>query len=79
MTNSQIIQNFEEYRRILLAENGLSNLNISEGERLKHKQLLEANIEDWIKFFFSASAKYPFAPFHKKFFKLSPTRNGMRY
>ncbi|MDR1023600.1 MAG: hypothetical protein LBL94_10080 [Prevotellaceae bacterium] len=57
-----------EYRRQLKAETALT-VSLSEADKLKHRRQLEANVEEWVKFFFPASAKCPFAPFHKKFFK----------
>ena len=67
-TNKHILTDWGEYRRMLNAETPAAAA-MSEGERIKHRQQLEANVEEWVKFFFPASAKYPFAPFHKKFFK----------
>ena len=67
-TNKQILQDWGEYRRLLLAETGVTE-SMSQGNIMKHRKELEADPEAWIKFFFPGSAKYPFAPFHKKFFK----------
>ena len=61
-------RNWEEYRRLLKAETVLS-VPMTPAGIMKHRQQLESNPEEWIKFFFPGSAKYPFAPFHKKFFK----------
>ena len=67
-SKKQLLQEWDEYRRLLMVETQATG-GISHGNIFKHRKELEKDIEAWIKFFFPGSAKYPFAPFHKRFFK----------
>jgi hypothetical protein len=68
VNKKQILTEWGEYRRLLKAETGVTG-SMTQADIIKHRRQLEDNPENWIKFFFPGSAKYPFAPFHKKFFK----------
>jgi hypothetical protein len=63
----KIQSDWDEYRHNLMADTGV-DANTSAADVLKHRMELERDPEKWIIFFFPKSAKYPFAPFHKRFF-----------
>lgn len=58
---------WKDYRQTLMTDTVVEFT--SEAEIAKHRAQLEANPEEWCKFFFPSYAKADFAPFHKTFFK----------
>ena len=63
----QAYKEWTEYHRSLKRDKAADNL--SPVERKKKLEKLEANVIEWILFFFSEFAKYPFTKFHKKAIK----------
>lgn len=61
-------EHWQQYRKNLIADTGVDH-SMSEAERMKHREKLEANDEEWCKYFFPKYATAPFAPFHKRFIK----------
>ena len=68
----QAYKEWTEYHRSLKRDKAADNL--SPVERKKKLEKLEANVIEWILFFFSEFAKYPFTKFHKKAIKWNGTR-----
>ena len=80
----QAYKEWTEYHRSLKRDKAADNL--SPVERKKKLEKLEANVIEWILFFFSEFAKYPFTKFHKKAIKRITTNvykrqiwNGTRF
>ena len=67
----QAYKEWTEYHRSLKRDKAADNL--SPVERKKKLEKLEANVIEWILFFFSEFAKYPFTKFHKKAIKRTTT------
>lgn len=59
---------WEEYKRNIARSTPVAP-GMSHADIQKHRAALEANPEEWIKFFFPDYAECPFAPFHKKAIK----------
>ncbi len=74
----QAYKEWTEYHRSLKRDKAADNL--SPVERKKKLEKLEANVIEWILFFFSEFAKYPFTKFHKRPSNASPRIwNGTRF
>ena len=67
-TNKQLNQYWDDYRKALL-EDTIIEYGKSQADILKHRTELEADIQEWIKFFFPKFAFAGFSKFQKKAFK----------
>lgn len=63
-SSKQLIQNWDDYRSSLLADTFVDKMSAAQIH--KHRQQLEADDIEWIKFFFPKFAYAEFALFHKK-------------
>lgn len=68
VSKKELIRGWDDYRTSLLNDTVVED-SLSAAEILKHRSELEANLIEWIKFFFPKFASAPFAPFHKKAIK----------